>query len=151
MLGLAFSIGPDRFALRCADLVEVIPRVVLRDLPHAPAYLTGMFTYRGAVAPVIDLCQLVAGVPCPDRLSSRIAMVHHPLSGGAAGVLGLLAERMTETLELDPRTAVPTVELTAARYLGDVYFDRGTMIQLVRLDRLLDGPLREVLAAAEPG
>ena len=77
MLALAFHVGKDRFALRCADVVEVVPRVALRALPHAPAYIPGMFTYRGAVVPVIDLGLLMWGQPCADRLSTRIIADQH--------------------------------------------------------------------------
>ena len=148
MLALAFHIGDERFALGCADVIEVVPRVQLRPIPHAPPFVPGMLRYRGAVVPVVDLCLLARGTPCPDRLSSRIVLVRYPGRDGNDRHLGLLAERVTDTIELDPETSVPPgIELPAAPYLGELYSDQGVLVQLLRIQRLLDGPLAELLAA----
>jgi chemotaxis-related protein WspB len=142
MLALAFHIGPDRFALACADVVEVVPHVALRAVPRAPATVAGTFTYRGAVVPVIDLCLLVAGVACPARLSSRIMVVRFEPQSGDQRLLGLLAERVIDTIMLDAGTAVPTgIQVPDAPYLGEVYFEAGATVQLLRVERLVHGPL----------
>jgi len=145
MLALAFHLGKDRFALRCADVVEVVPRVHLRDIPKAPPYIPGMFTYRGAIVPVIDLCILLWSTPCADRMSSRIILVRQPRG---TKVIGLYAERVTEAIELDTaRAAPPGIEIADAPYLGEVFFtDDDKMIQLVRIDQLFSGASKAILA-----
>ena len=150
MLALAFHLGKDRFALRCADVVEVVPRVRLRDIPKAPPYIPGMFTYRGAIVPVIDLCILLWGTPCADRMSSRIVLVRHPPRTGK--VIGLLAERVTEAIELDTaRAAPPGIDIPDAPYLGEVFFtDDEKMIQLVRIDQLFQGASKAMLLGDGP-
>jgi chemotaxis-related protein WspB len=151
MLVLAFHVGKDRFALRCADVVEVVPRVNLREIPHAPPYVAGMFTYRGRVVPVVDLCKLMWGTPCPERLSSRIMLAKYPASPTRTRTIGLLAERVTEAITLDETAAVPPgLNLPDAPYLGEIYFDeQGRMIQLVRLDALFPATYREMLTAGD--
>lgn len=151
MLVLAFHVGKDRFALRCADVVEVVPRVNLRDIPHAPAYVAGMFTYRGRIVPVVDLCLLMWNQPCPDRLSSRVMLARYPVSPTKTRTIGLLAERVTEAITLDESAAVPPgIAVPDAPYLGEIYFDeQGKMIQLVRLDALFPVTYREMLAPGE--
>ena len=148
MLVLAFHIGKDRFALRCADVVEVVPRVNLREIPHAPRPVAGMFTYRGAVVPVVDLCQLLWKTPSADRMSTRIILVRH----GGGKVVGLLAERVTEAINLDPARAAPSgIAVDDAPYLGEVYFDEAGMIQLLRLEQIVQGPAGRMLLADEGG
>jgi chemotaxis-related protein WspB len=159
MLALAFHLGKDRFALRCADVVEVVPRVELRDIPHAPPYIPGMFTYRGAVVPVIDLCLLLWNKPCANRMSSRIILVRHPPAPASGRVIGLYAERVTEAVHLDAsRAAPPGIDIPEAPYLGEVYFapradgsrgDEQGMIQLVRLEQLFQGASRAMLLGGE--
>lgn len=135
MLALAFHVGKDRFALRCADVIEVVSRVELRAIPHAPSYIPGMFTYRGVVVPVIDLSLLLWNTPCADRMSSRIVLVKHKEK-----LIGLYAERVTEAVQLDAQGAAPGVEVAEAPYLGEVYFlEDQKMIQLVRIDQLFAG------------
>ena len=144
MLVLAFHVGKDRFALPCADVVEVVPRVLLREVPHAPAHVIGIFTYRGAVVPVVDLCRLLWKTPCPERLSSRIMLV----KVGEGKLLGLLAERVTEAITLEPGGAAPpSIEIAEAPYLGEIYFEGGAMIQLVKVESLVPEAQRAALEA----
>jgi chemotaxis-related protein WspB len=144
VLALAFHIGPDRFALGCADVVEVVPRDGLRAIPHAPAFVPGLFTYRGAVVPVVDLSLLMRGTPSADKLSTRIVLVRLPTLTDK--LLGLLAERVLDTVTLDEKASVPAgIDIPDAPYLGDVFFDGGSTVQLVRIERLLAGPLRALL------
>jgi chemotaxis-related protein WspB len=143
VLALAFHVGKDRFALRCADVVEVVPRVHLRDIPHAPVWIPGMFTYRGAVVPVVDLCRLMWQQPCQELMSSRVILVRQ---GGR--LIGLLAERVTEAVTLDVATAVaPGLSVPDAPYLGEVFFHENAMLQLVRLDQLFQGASKAMLEA----
>ena len=55
MLLLTFTAGANRYAIDVARVVELVPRVELRAIPHAPAFLAGLLGYRGKVVPVIDL------------------------------------------------------------------------------------------------
>ena len=146
MLALSFHIGVDRFALPCADIVEVVPRILLRAGPRAPVSVAGTFTYRGAIVPVVDLCMLVTEKACPLRLSSRIIVVRFSTSAGTERLLGLLAERVVETITLDRKTSAPTgIHVPDAPYLGDVYVESGAPVQLLAIGPLLQGPLRSLL------
>ena len=75
--------GRRRSATPCAapSSSSVVPRVPLREVPHAPDYIPGQFTYRGAVTPVVDLVRLMTGGACADRLSSRILIAAYPVGG----------------------------------------------------------------------
>jgi chemotaxis-related protein WspB len=150
VLALAFHIGDERFALSCADVVEVVPRVRLREIPHAPPYVGGMLTYRGAIVPVVDLCRLTRGTPCPERLSSRIVLVRFERHSKQR-LVGLLAERITDTVNLDEGAAVaPGIEIAGAPYLGEIHFDGQSTIQILHVDKLLTETLHELLYGAEP-
>jgi len=141
MLCLAFHVGSDRFALGVAEIVEVIPRVELRSIPHAPPFVPGLFTYRGSIVPVVDLCQLIRRTACPERLSSRIIVVKP--SGTSARMLGLLAERVLETVNLDEKVSIHGgIELPDAPYLGEVYVADGVSTQRFLVEGLIHGPLR---------
>src|SRR5947209_9360306 len=113
MLLLTFTAGGEPYGLDAAGIVELVPRVGLRAIPHAPAYLAGLLGYRGGVVPVIDLSVLLGSSPCADRLSTRIVLVKSPAGGqnrgdGSPGpdraprLLGLIAERVIDLVEIEP-------------------------------------------------
>jgi chemotaxis-related protein WspB len=135
-LSLLLSVGKQRYAVPCRRVKEVIPGVDLEPEPRAPAWLAGLFNYRGAITPVIDLCQLVADVPCADRLSSRIVVFEHPASDGVLRAAGLMAERVTETrlLEVQHRTRA---RAEGESCVGEVLLDESGMIHGIDLDRVV--------------
>lgn len=63
MLLLVFQVAGESYAVEANRVIEVVPRVDLRRLPHAPAALAGLLRYRGQVVPVIDLGVFLAGIP----------------------------------------------------------------------------------------
>jgi chemotaxis-related protein WspB len=134
---LLLAVGEHLYAIHTEAVVEVIPQVVLRPLSGAPEHLRGVFNFRGRVVPVLDVTQLIAGEPCADHLSSRIIMVRHTGSDGQSALLGLLAERVTDTL-LKPLASFRPAEGAAAQrpFLGGVALDERGLIQLLLCDHL---------------
>jgi chemotaxis-related protein WspB len=129
MLILRFQAANHAYAVDCRRVVEVVPHVVLRAVPHAPPYLAGLLTYRGRVVPVLDLGRLLGGEACPDRLSTRIIVTE----GGL--LVGLLAERVSD-LEQVAEPASQDAPVASAAYLGPVLELDGKLVQLLRVDRL---------------
>ena len=150
MLALGFEVGGARYAVRCAEIVELVPHVPLRPVPHAPDYVAGQFTYRGEVTPVVDLARLMTGRPAAERLSSRILVAAYPTPRGARA-LGLLAERATEAVRLEGQGVPPGIEVPEAPYLGELHFDGVRTVQLVKVAELLPEELRERLFPAGAG
>ena len=85
MLLLTFTAAGESYAVDGSGVVELVPRVGLRAVPHAPAELAGLLEYRGGVVPVIDLGVLLGSSPCADRLSTRIILVKGPPGGQNRG------------------------------------------------------------------
>src|SRR5262249_14174885 len=101
MLLLTFRAAGDSYAVAAREVVEIVPSIDLRPVPHAPAYLLGMFHYRGTVVPVVDLSVLMGAAPCRRSLDTRIIVVDHPGDGGTRAMLGLLAERVNDLQKVD--------------------------------------------------
>ena len=102
MLVLTFRVAEAPFAVAVAKIVEVIPRVELRPIPHAPDHLAGLLHYRGRAVPVVDLGPRLGRARCADRLNTRIILVEigtkreHDLPS----LLGMIAERVDEVREV---------------------------------------------------
>ena len=88
MLFLLFQLGQDRYALDTGAIAEVLPLVAITAIPQAPAGVAGLFNYRGAPVPAIDLSQLTMGRPARRRLNTRIIMVHYPDARGDTASAG---------------------------------------------------------------
>ena len=151
MLMLLFYVGNDRYALESSQVIEVIPRVILRKQQHAPEYIAGLFNYRGKIVPVIDLCQLIQGLPCPSCLSSRIMMVNYLGIDNNTHLVGLMAQQVTDTLNKQKTDFVNTgLEMNEAPYLGEMIIDEQGMIQRIRLEYLLSNSQQAYLLTEAP-
>ena len=93
MLLITCQAGSNRYAFQSRDVVEVLPRVKLQSLSDSPPWLAGLLIYRGAAVPVIDFDYVTQSTPCPDRLSSRIAVLQ-TVHEGVVRRFGVLAEQM---------------------------------------------------------
>jgi chemotaxis-related protein WspB len=149
MLFILFQLGDDHYALDAAQVAEVLPLVQVKKIPQAARGVAGIFTYRGAPVPVLDLSELALGRPAPARLSTRLLLVHYPDGWGRRRLLGLIAEKATETLRREPGDfADAGVNAHGAPYLGPVVTEPRGIVQWVQVDRLLPSPVRAALFPA---
>ena len=146
MLFLLFQVGSTRYALEASRVVEVLPLVQLAPLPNAPAAVAGVLNYRGQPVPALDLTRVTSDTAAAERLSTRILVIQHPDSLGRPRLLGLIAEHATGMLQTEPPAFVePAVRLQQAPYLGPVLLDPKGPIHLLREQRLLSAPDRDLL------
>lgn len=150
MLVLTFEVDGNPFAIPVAKVVEVVPRVALRPVPHATDCFLGLLRYRGAAIPVVDLGLLMGRPACRDRLDTRILLVRR--EGATSGdLLGLLAERVNELAEVDrARMALPASSLLDAPYLGQVFETAEGLLQLIDPSRIAVAGVAEGVRAIEP-
>lgn len=145
MLLLLFKLGERRYALDAVSVVQVLPAAGLEPAPLGPAGLVGLLRYRGQAVPVLDLRQLAEGQPCALTLSSRVILV-----GGRDGLLGLLAEKVTDTANLDAAHELAELALRAGQDWLEptLYEDEEGIAQRVGWPALLTPELRTL---ADPG
>ena len=153
MLVLTFQIGSQRLAIDIHRVREVVPRVQLQRVAGSPAWLAGLFVYRGRVVPVLDMHRLLDAGECPPHLSSRIILV--PMTSGAHAalakedepLLGLLAAQAADIREVQPRSQpLPGLNAPGQPDLGLTLVDSTGILHLIDLDRLLPAPVQQMLA-----
>jgi chemotaxis-related protein WspB len=166
MLLLTFTAGVNRYAVDVARVVELVPRVDLRKVPHAPPFLAGLLGYRGKVVPVIDLGLLLDVAPCRDCLSTRIILVndspgdHNPSNQDREGsrdataearanpksamnLLGLVAEHVSDLTYVRPEQIVPApVLLPQTPYLGPIVQTDQGIVQLIVVEKVREASLQ---------
>lgn len=146
MLFLLFELDGERYALDSSQLIEVLPLVDLKPLSRAPQGIAGMFDYHGVPVPVVDLSEVILGRAAQRRLNTRIVIVNYPGTDNVLHALGLVAERATATVRLDPAQFKGSgVSNGEAAYLGPVARDAQGLIQWLAIPKLLPLALRNVL------
>ena len=130
---LTFTIGGQAYAIESRKVVEVLPLVTTRPIPHLPDYLPGIFTYRGRFVPLVDLGLRINGTPLTRRLSTRVIVVEidatasGPSSEQPARLVrfGIMAENVVTIRS----TGTASGEHEAKELAADAYLGR-----LLRLD-----------------
>jgi chemotaxis-related protein WspB len=136
---LTFTVAGQAYAVESRSVVEVLPLVPARPIPHTPAYVRGIFSYRGGLVPLIDLGERLAGQPPQERLSTRVIVVEcTPPAGGPPVRMGLVAENVIAIRSAeDAEAELPALALPEAPFLGRIFRLPDGTVQLVDPARLL--------------
>jgi chemotaxis-related protein WspB len=149
MLCLLFHIGNDRYALDTSEIAVVLAPAVCKQIPEAPPWVHGIFSYRGCHVPVLDISMLAQGQHAAARLSTRLVLVRYVPPGAqeqTPQLLGLLVEKATETLKcVSSDFHASGVSNVGARYLGPLMQHQGKLIQWVQIADLLDEATQALL------
>lgn len=147
-LYLLFRLNDQRFALDVRQVVEVLPRLPLKPIAQAPAWVAGIVAHRGVLVPVVDLSALSFGLPATARTSTRLVLVRYR----GEHQLGLILEQATETLRCLAEEFQPYgLDNPEARYLGPVRQDANGLLQRIEVDDLLSDTVRELLFPQQSG
>ncbi|WP_338526072.1 chemotaxis protein CheW [Pseudomonas batumici] len=149
-LFLVFRIKGERYALEAVEVAEVLPRLQLKPIAQAPAWVAGVLAHRGAMVPVIDVSAMTFGEPAAARTSTRLVLVHYrPVDEAPGRLLGLILEQATDTLRCNPADFQPYgLDNREAPYLGPVREDAQGLLQRIRVDDLLGAEVRALLFPA---
>lgn len=146
---LSFTVGRAEYAVESRRVVEVLPMVTARPIPHLPAHVAGVFTHRGRLVPLVDMATLLGAPPLRPRLGTRVIVVDADPAQGPTGRLGMAAENVLTICSVDPGASAPaTLENPLASYLGPLFRVDGRTIQLIAVEHLLPGG---IMAATPPG
>lgn len=144
MLVVCCRVGESLWGFDARDVETVVPSVALRPVPAAPPAVAGLLRLHGRLVPVLDLGTLAGGAPCREALGTRILVLRR-----ARGPVGLRAERVVDTIEVDPsRLSKSPIDSPDARWLGSIGQEGENLVQLVRPEGLVPPEIEELLRAA---
>ena len=145
-LFVPFRIGSDDYALEAKCVVRILPLVPIKLIPGAPPGVAGAFIHEGVPVPAVDLSLATLGRAAAPLLSTRILLVRPFDREPDERLLGLIAERVTDTLRLNQQSFVPSVVRSdGAPYLGPVATVGARLLQRVDVHRLLPRAVFEAL------
>lgn len=143
MLIVVFRTADGLYGIDAKRVVEVVPRVDCRHIPHAPAFISGLLRYRGRVVPVIDFRLLTGSGVSRDALSTRVILSEFTAEDGSTRTVGLMAENVSHVVKVkDEDFIARAMSLDEAPYLGAIaQLDEG-LVQLVNASRLISPKLQ---------
>ncbi len=139
---LSFTVGDEEYAIESRRVVEVLPLVTPRPIPHMPAFVRGIFIHRGRLVPLVDLGWRLANHPLRERLSTRVIVVEFVSTGDQAQRqtirLGVVAENVLSLCTTsDAEATMPAMHAPAAPYLGRVLRIGSRTLQILDVEYLL--------------
>ena len=102
MLYLLLEVAGQQYAVEASRVVEVLPLVQVTVIPRAPTEVAGIFSFRGRPVPLVDLRRLTLRRPARPKFSTRIILVADRAGDGSEQLVGIIAERVTETTRRAP-------------------------------------------------
>lgn len=145
---LLFKINGERYGLDVADVVELLPYVVLQRLPKSPTYIAGLMNLRGRIVPVVDLSILLCDRPVRRLMSSRIILIRPVKS--ETRLVGLLAENVTETIKVAEDIFTDTgIQPETNTFVDKVAMHPAGVIQIVTPTKLLPNEVKMMLRDEE--
>jgi chemotaxis-related protein WspB len=143
MLYLLFRLDRDRYLLDVRQVAEVLPLIGIMQIPQAPPAVAGIFNYRGTLVPAIDLAQVFIGRPARQRLHTRIIVAQTTDDSGAPHLLGLIAEKVTETVRRESTDF--SASGVSVPHLGAAATDDEGLAHRIEVSRLLPTSVRSLL------
>lgn len=93
---ILFKVDEEEFALRISNIKEIIRVPILKKIPNAPQYITGLCCLRGELLPVIDSRKLFSMHHKEFDDSSRIIVTD--IHGKR---IGLICDRVSEVITIE--------------------------------------------------
>ena len=152
MVCVLFNVGDSWYAVRGGDVAEIVPQVQCAPVTKAPNFVRGVFRCRGLDVPVLDVSAMLGRPPCRDCLSTRTILVRQEDRRGQPRLLGLLAEKVQETIDI-PETSLNTavIRTPETMFLGKVFQGPHGVVQCLRVKELLPAAARNLLFPADDG
>lgn len=145
MLMVLFFCGEERFICDCEFIEEVIPCISVDAIENTPAFLLGVANFGGIPVPIIDWSLFIDHHPSQDAMHTRILLFKMEDEEGKKVHLGVKAERVTQTVDIDPRKFIPSPVIRPKMpFLGPIFQDEKGLVQVVLVTKLFES-LSEIL------
>jgi purine-binding chemotaxis protein CheW len=103
---LNFKLGEDVFAVNVSQVSEIIKKPLIKRMPYAPGFMTGVINVRGRVLPVLDI-RMKFGVDFEkDTFHAHILVVKIFLEGNPVEI-GALVDSVEGIMELPEKDIEP--------------------------------------------
>jgi purine-binding chemotaxis protein CheW len=150
---LSFSLDRVDYAVAILQVREILQYEPVTRVPSVPRSVRGVINLRGAVVPVVDL-SLKFGLPETPISGRTCILIVEARLDGEPSVLGVLADSVSEVLELGPGDIEPPPVFgtrVKVDYLVGMGKVDGRFVLLLDLDRALSSDEKDLAARLADG
>lgn len=128
-----FGVGEECYAIRIADVHEIIKLQEITDIPNCHYYVRGVINLRGKIVPVISLRSLFALEEAPPTKATRIVVVTH-----ANDAVGLIVDHVNQVaLFSDIQPPPERVGGISGSYFVGIGITSDGLVGILKLDEVL--------------
>jgi purine-binding chemotaxis protein CheW len=149
---LSFAIAGSDYGVPILRVKEILQYEAITPVPAAPRSIRGVINLRGAVVPVVDLA-VKFGLPVTPVTNRTCILIVEAGLDSERSVVGVLADAVSEVLELSPDDLEPPPTLGAhiqLEYLAGMGKVGKGFVLLLDLDRVLSAAEKELGARPPP-
>lgn len=137
---LAFVLAGETYAVRIAQLAEILRPPPITEVPRAPSMVLGVISVRGKLVTVLDLRRRLRLAEAPIDRRSRILLV----DSSAGEQLGLLVDEVQQVWrlaleEIEQASVLGGDQAVHIAGIGRPSGVEGTMLILLDLRPLVEG------------
>ncbi len=147
---LSFDLAGSSYAVPILRVREILQIEAVTRIPSVPVSIRGVINLRGSVVPVVDLARKLGLRETPVTRRTCILIVETG-AGPDEAVVGILADSVSEVVELSPSDVEPVPSFGTGVRAGDLLgmgkLGKGFVL-LLDLDRALAAPEASPPAAA---
>jgi purine-binding chemotaxis protein CheW len=110
---LVFQLDDESFALPVSRVLEIVDRVPVAPVPHAPPMVPGLVNVRGVILPFFDVRQRLGLAARDATPATRMVVFDAPQLEGPTR-LAFEADAVERVVELDPAAVEDFPHLCAA-------------------------------------
>lgn len=132
---LIVNVGENRFAIDCRYILQVLPWIGLKKVPHSASYLAGLLNLGGEIIPVVDFCSLIENREADPSFHTRIVLLEETVKEGEKHQLGIIAEKVFAFMPCEKKDFTETdFRMQSLPYLKAILTDSKGVVQYIDIE-----------------
>jgi purine-binding chemotaxis protein CheW len=148
---LTFEVGEEAYGVGILKVQEIIKMQEITKVPRTPEHVKGVINLRGKVMPVVSL-RCVFGMQEAETSRDTCIIVMQVQRGEASAVLGVIADKVSEVLEIGEEEIEPAPSFGTrvdTRFILGMAKTRDTVKILLDMDTVVSEEEMASLARTE--
>lgn len=137
---LSFFVGGEEYGVDILRVQEIKCWDYATEIPNSPSYLKGVINLRGAIVPVIDLCQRF-GMDAIQSTATTVVIVVKVEDSDRERTVGFMVEAVSEVYSIDSdalQDAPDTGDSIDLNFVKGLTAINEKMVVLLDIDHLME-------------